>query len=84
MAEMVRPRNALPSGTHRYGLGFWLDASSDVVQLEGCDAGISFRSLYDPHVQVSATVISNSTDGAWPIARLLEEYLITNRWGDSP
>lgn len=84
MAEMVRPRNALPSGTHRYGLGFWLHGSSDVVQLEGCDAGASFRSVHDPGAQLSATVVSNSTDGAWPIARLLEESLITSRWGDSP
>ena len=84
MAEMVRPRNALASGTYRYGLGFWLNGSSDVVQLEGCDAGVSFRSVHDPGAQLSATVVSNSTDGAWPIARLLDEYLATSRSGDSP
>ena len=35
-------------GAMRYGLGFWLHASSDVVMLEGCDAGVSFRSVHDP------------------------------------
>ena len=84
MAEMVRPRNRVASGTRRYGMGFWLHGSSDVVELEGCDAGVSFRSFHDPHACRTATVISNSTDGAWPIGRLLDEYMITNRWGDSP
>ena len=32
----------------RYGLGFWLHASSDVVMLDGYDAGVSFRSVHDP------------------------------------
>ena len=34
--------------SRRYGLGFWLHASSDVVMLEGYDAGVSFRSVHDP------------------------------------
>jgi hypothetical protein len=59
----------------RYGLGFWLHASSHVVMLEGCDAGVSFRSAHDPDSMTTHTVISNTTDGAWPIAPLLAEYL---------
>ena len=31
----------------RYGLGFWLDESSEVVLIEGLDAGVSFRSTHD-------------------------------------
>lgn len=70
--EMTRPR----SGTadhRRYGLGFWLHASSETVNLEGYDAGVSFRSLHDPRADVTATVVSNWSDGAWPIAQLLDE-----------
>ena len=63
----------------RYGLGFWLHESSDVVILEGCDAGVSFRSVHDPAPEVTHTVISNTSDGAWPIARLLDEWLAGGR-----
>jgi hypothetical protein len=62
-------------GSRRYGLGFWLDQSSDVVILEGSDAGVSFRSVHDPGRKITHTVISNTSDGAWPIARLLAERL---------
>jgi CubicO group peptidase (beta-lactamase class C family) len=66
-AEMVRRRS------DRYGLGFWLHESSSVVILEGSDAGVSFRSLHDPGPSITRTVISNTSDGAWPIARLFDE-----------
>ncbi len=71
VAEMVRPRRAVPEERMRYGLGFWLGAADDAVLLEGFDAGVSFRSVHDPTRRVTYTVVSNSTRGAWPIARLL-------------
>ena len=77
VAEMVRPRSAVPEQGRRYGLGFWLHASSDVVFLEGADAGISARSVRDPSTGVMYTVISNSSDGAWPILELLADRLGT-------
>ncbi len=75
VAEMVRPRSDVPAKSKRYGLGFWLGQHSDTVILEGFDAGVSFRSVHDPRSAVTCTVISNSSDGAWPIARRLEEFL---------
>jgi CubicO group peptidase (beta-lactamase class C family) len=72
VAEMVRPRSDVPSESRRYGLGFWLHESSDVVMLEGYDAGVSFWSGHDPGTAATRTVISNWTDGAWPIAELLQ------------
>ena len=71
--EMVRPRSE--AETKRYGLGFWLHASTDTVILEGMDAGVSFRSVHDPRSDVTHTVLSNTTDGAWPIARFFSERL---------
>jgi CubicO group peptidase (beta-lactamase class C family) len=73
VSEMTRPR----SDTHskRYGLGFWLHGSTDTVILEGYDAGVSFRSLHDPRTDKTCTVLSNWTDGAWPITRMLEGEL---------
>jgi CubicO group peptidase (beta-lactamase class C family) len=73
VAEMVRPRSDAPAHSKRYGLGFWLHASSDAVILEGYDAGVSFLSLHDPRTQLTLTVISNTAGGAWPIARYLEQ-----------
>jgi hypothetical protein len=58
----------------RYGLGFWL-GRHDTVILEGFDAGVSFRSVHDPRSSMTHTVISNSSDGAWPITRRLDELL---------
>jgi CubicO group peptidase (beta-lactamase class C family) len=78
-AEMVRPRSHAPAGSMRYGLGFWLDESSDVVMLEGCDPGVSFRTVHDPSQRLTHTVISNTTDGAWPITRMLDETLVCER-----
>jgi CubicO group peptidase (beta-lactamase class C family) len=77
VAELVRARSDLPRVSRRYGLGFWLDESSDVVSLEGSDAGVSFRSVHDPGRGITHTVISNTSDGAWPITRLLAERLST-------
>jgi CubicO group peptidase (beta-lactamase class C family) len=77
VAELVRTRSDVPRMSRRYGLGFWLDESSDSVMLEGYDAGVSFWSAHDPGRKVTHTVISNTSDGAWPIARLLAEKLST-------
>jgi len=73
VAELVRARSDVPRQSMRYGLGLWLHESTDVVILEGSDAGVSFRSVHDPVRNITHTVISNTSDGAWPIARLLNE-----------
>lgn len=65
--EMVRPRG------EGYGLGFWLDPPR--VTLVGMDAGVSFRSTHDPRTALTFTVVSNTSDGAWPVVRLLKERL---------
>ena len=77
VTEMVRPRSVDPRDSSRYGFGFWLHASHDVVMLEGSDAGVSFRSAHDPGSTMTHTVISNTSEGAWPIAELLDERLAT-------
>jgi CubicO group peptidase (beta-lactamase class C family) len=75
VAEMIRPRSDAPRQSMRYGLGFWLHATSDVAMLEGLDAGVSFRSVHDPRSRTTHTVISNTSDGAWPITSLLDERI---------
>jgi CubicO group peptidase (beta-lactamase class C family) len=75
VAQMVRPRSEVPARSMRYGLGFWLGWHDSTVMLEGSDAGVSFRSVHDPASAVTRTVISNSSAGAWPITRRLDELL---------
>lgn len=79
VGQMVQPRSDAPSASEprRYGLGFWLHASSDTMMLEGCDAGVSFRTTHDPRNGLTYTVISNTTRGAWPIVRFLNDRLGT-------
>ena len=75
--EMTCARSDVQSQARRYGLGFWLHPSTATVMLEGMDAGVSFHSAHDPEANLTHTVISNTTDGAWPIARLLAARLGT-------
>jgi CubicO group peptidase (beta-lactamase class C family) len=75
VAEMVRPRSDVPAESMRYGLGFWLHESRGAVMLEGYDAGVSFRTVHDPEAGFSHTVLSNTSDGAWPITRHLDDLL---------
>lgn len=75
VAELVRPRHDVASEKQRYGLGFWLHPTGPAVQLEGCDAGVSFRSVHDPGTGLTYTVLSNTSDGAWPITRRLAQVL---------
>jgi hypothetical protein len=71
---MMRPRSDVPEESKRYGLGFHLHATSDVVWLEGYDAGVSFCSTHDPGSAITYSVISNTSEGAWPIVELLDDW----------
>ena len=72
-AAMLRPRSDVPEDDRRYGLGFNLHATTDTVWLEGSDAGVSFASIHRPPSATTYTVISNWTDGAWPVVRALSD-----------
>ncbi len=73
--RMVHPHSADTGRAFRYGLGFWLAASGPAVMLEGADHGVSFRSVADPGSGLVWTVVSNTSDGAWPVARALQDRL---------
>ena len=72
-ADMIRPRSDVPEEAKRYGLGFWLAPSGPAVMLIGYDAGVSAQTVHDPTTGLTSTVIANTSDGAWPMARLLSE-----------
>jgi CubicO group peptidase (beta-lactamase class C family) len=71
--RLVKPRSDVPSERRRYGLGFWLWPARETVMLEGLDAGISCRTVHDRPSGLTYVVISNTSSGAWPLARLLDE-----------
>lgn len=75
VTEMTGPRSDVPEESMRYGVGFWLHETGPAVILEGYDAGASFRSLHDPVRHRTYTVLSNTSGGAWPIVRRLDEVL---------
>ena len=77
--EMTRHRSVIArdsGGTRGYGLGFWLRSEGDGVFLVGSDAGVSLFSLHAPQADVTYTVVSNQSDGAWGLARFLEAQLL--------
>jgi CubicO group peptidase (beta-lactamase class C family) len=75
VAEMVQPRSEVPSPTQpaRYGLGIWLHPTRDLVELHGSDAGVSFQTVHVPRERFTYTVLSNTSDGAWPIVLHLDD-----------
>ena len=75
VAQMVRPHSDSPQESRRYGLGFQLHVTGDGVWLEGHDAGASMASFHQPSTSTTYTVISNWSDGAWPIIKLLDDHL---------
>ena len=73
VAQLVEPRSDWPEEQRRYGLGFHLDETGEGVFLEGYDAGISCFSRHLPSTGTTHTVISNWTDGAWPLVKVLDQ-----------
>lgn len=75
VAEMVRAHNDVPDQRLRSGLGFFLHESRERVMLIGQDAEVSFVSVHDSVPGLTYTVVSNTSDGAWPLHRRLREHL---------
>ena len=75
LATMLSAHSDWPEEHRRYGLGFHLHATTDTAWLEGYDAGVSFASVHRPSSSTTYTVISNWTDGAWPVVRALSAGL---------
>ena len=75
VTRMVRPHSEVPQEERRYGLGFWLHPTSDTVMLVGYDAGVSFQTAHNPNRQITYTVMSNTSPGAWPVVRALDDAL---------
>ncbi len=66
-------------GEHTYyGHGLWIcedESRSREEYITGCDAGVSFNSSVNRDNDLQVTVISNTTDGAWPVLRDIDTAL---------
>jgi CubicO group peptidase (beta-lactamase class C family) len=63
-----------------YGHGMWITLGPDQqpeIAIVGGDAGVSFRSSVKPAADRYVTVISNTTKGAWPVLRDINNALKT-------
>ena len=71
LADMRRARSEPGTGESRcYGLGLWLEADSSRITMSGADAGVSFWSSHHPERGATATVISTTIGGAWPVVEI--------------
>ena len=61
-----------------YGYGMWIDYYNGhkIRRMEGYDAGVSFQSALVLDCSLRYTVISNTTNGAWPITKKIKELLL--------
>jgi CubicO group peptidase (beta-lactamase class C family) len=66
---MTQPSTTDTGHEFGYSRGLWLDARTGELVIEGCDHGASLRSVHDPGTGRTITVISNTSNGAFPIAR---------------
>ena len=59
------------------GHGLWVDEppGGRRVYTTGCDAGVSFQSGVRLAADVQVTVLSNTTRGAWPVLRTIDDAL---------
>lgn len=66
-------------GEHTYyghGLWIWEDAGRNREEyISGCDAGVSFKSSVNRGNELQVTVISNTTDGAWPVLKDIDRAM---------
>ena len=72
---MVAPRSEY-SERYGYGLGFWLQRATGAVEMEGFDAGASFRSARARDGSFTYTILSNTSQGADPIVEVLQGLVL--------
>jgi len=73
---------AATEGPHKsYGYGLWIHddgKNSQRVYITGCDAGVSFQSSVTRTEELQVSVLSNTSDGAWPVLRTLDGLLFSD------
>ncbi|WP_083518642.1 serine hydrolase domain-containing protein [Serinicoccus chungangensis] len=73
---LTTPRYDVPDEGLRHAAGLWLHATAPLLVMEGCDAGVSFRSTHDPGTGSTLSVLGNTSTGAWPVIGELADLLV--------
>ncbi len=76
--RMTAPGHAFAdpaSAEESYGLGFWIGPDRTTVQLEGQDAGVSFRTGVNPVLGLRYCLIANNSTDVWPLASIIDRHL---------
>lgn len=69
---LTAPLTVVEEEEMRYGRGFWRGLHSDALILEGYDAGVSGRTWHDPATGITASVLANDSEGAWPVLEAVD------------
>jgi CubicO group peptidase (beta-lactamase class C family) len=76
---MIKPYiKAESEGKNKYyGHGIWIKKNDKYFEeyIIGCDAGISFKSSINRKDRINITVLSNTTNGAWPVFKEIYEII---------
>lgn len=72
LEALTRPLSVVEDEDMRYARGFWRGMTSDLLILEGYDAGVSGRTWHDPATGLTATVIANHSEAAWPVLQAID------------
>ena len=78
-AAMTLPSTIETGERFAYGIGLWMSADAAIVFAEGADQGVSFRTIHVPQTSWTGTVVSNTSEGAWPVAQELIRRAISAR-----
>lgn len=72
LETLIEPLSVVEEEGMRYARGFWRGMTSDLLILEGYDAGVSGRSWHDPATGLIATVLANHPEAAWPVLEAID------------
>jgi CubicO group peptidase (beta-lactamase class C family) len=70
---MTTPRHYVADERMHYGLGVYLPGEGRAAAMEGYDSGVSFRSTHIRATRTTASVLGNTSEGAWPIVSVVAE-----------
>ena len=73
VSEIIEPRYRVDEEGMKYGRGVWHDLDGPGLMLVGYDAGASFSTRFDPRTRLAVTMLSNTPEGVWSVARVMRD-----------
>ena len=73
VTAMIEPQYRVDDEGMQYGRGVWHDLDGPGLMLVGYDAGVSFSTRFDPETRLAVTILSNTPEGVWSVARVMRD-----------